>query len=341
MASFSGTVINSYVQTLVDVACKQGFPRTEILRPLEKEKAFLDHPGKRLSMNLMTRLWQHTAKITSDPDLGLHVGEAIRPGAFHILAPVVMNCRTLNETIEMMVSYQSLVSEGGTLKSQTTEQGIKLIYTPGTYSLPMTRFQIECIFTGIITFANWLLNHRLSLIEVCFTHLITHKPDEYQRLFNCPVYFSHAENSISISFDNLSLKIPHADPELRKHHQEIADRFLTNRQQKDQTIHELVELMKSRPDSGQISLTQAAGFLNLTPRTLQRRLQKADTSFQEIQNSIRMNQAHDLLLSTDLAVSDISEHLGYLNSSSFHRRFKSWYGIPPHEYRQSILGSPQ
>ena len=338
MTGFLGTVINSYVQTLIDTACARGADRNEMLRPLQGETSILDQPGKRLSMNLMTRLWQHIAEVTADPDLGLHVGEAIRPGSFHILAPVIMNCETLYDTIEMVVRYQSLVSEGGVIDCIKAEAGMKLTYTPGSFPIPMTRFQIECIFSGIVTFTRWLLNNDISPCEVNFVHTVPHGHDEYKRIFRCPVVFGHNENAMVIASTFLNLKIPHADPDLRRHHQEMADRFMVHQTNEHKIIIELEELLHSWQDSGRLSLAKAAEALKLSPRTLQRRLQKAASSFHEVQNNVLMSKAHDLLLSTDLPVSRIAEDLGYLNNSSFHRRFKNWYGMTPHTYRQKALG---
>ncbi len=336
MAGFSGTVINTYVQTLIDAACAQGADRDKMLRPLKAEDAMPDQPGERLAMDLMTRLWQRTAMLTDDKDIGLHVGEAIRPGSFHILAPILMNCDTLFETIEAMLKYQSLVSEGGTLNKVITNRGLKLTYTPGAFKIPMTRFQVECIFSSIVTFARWLINSDLSLVAINFTHTISHSKTEYLRIFKCPVAFSQPENSLDFTHENLDLKIPHADPSLRKHHQNIADQLMAHRIQEHKTTQELIDWIMMRKDGGRLSLSQAADHLKLSPRTLQRRCRKANTSFHEIQNSVLMNRAHDLLLTSDKSINMIAEDLGYLNTSSFHRRFRKWYGMPPSEYRRRM-----
>lgn len=336
MTGFSGTVINTYVQTLVDTVCAMGADRDAVLQPLIKENVMLDKPGERLPINLMTRLWQRTAELTGDPDLGLHVGETIRPGTFHILAPVIMNCRTLEETIDVMITFQSLVSEGGILKSNKTSRGIELIYTPGPFAVPMTRFQVECIFSGIATFARWLLNRDLPLTEVRFRHRIEHSETEYHRIFRCPVMFSQPENVILFSEENLSLPIPYADPDLRKHHQKVAERLMASLTFENKVVQDLTDCLLMLPHSGRVSLDQAADYMKMSPRTLQRKLKNANTSFHDVQTSVLMSMAHELLLRTDKTVSIISEELGYLNTSSFHRRFRRWYSMTPHEYRSRV-----
>jgi len=334
MSVFSATVINSYVQTLVEAARARGADPEEMLAPLRAEHAVLDQPGQRLPINLMTRLWQQTAEMTGDLDLGLHVGEAMRPGSFHILAPVLMNCATLGDTVEAMLAYQGLVSEGGLLAGDETAQGVTIRYTPGAHTLPMTRFQVECIFACIVTFGRWLSTRDLTPMAVTFTHTVEHPLDEYRRVFRCPASFAMPENTMVLSGKDLRLRIPHADPELLRCHLEIADRFMVLRSEEHQIILELTDLLRTGQPGNRLTLEGAAKHFRLSPRTLQRRLQEADTSFHAIRTGVLMNRAHDLLLATDLPVSRIAEELGYLNTSSFHRRFRDWFGMTPYLYRR-------
>jgi AraC-like DNA-binding protein len=244
-----------------------------------------------------------------------------------------MNCSTLTEAMQIMVDYQSLISEGGRLSVERGHNDVRIIYRPGVFQVPMTRFQVECIFSGIVTFVRWLLHQNFSPIDVSFTHALNHSISEYERVFNCPVAFGRSDNSIRLSMGILEEKIPYADPELKMHHLEIADKFMNFRQADHKIVTELTGWLKSLDVNEKVSLDATASFLNISPRTLQRKLKNLQTSYNEIFNSVIMGKAHDLLLSTDLSMPAVSEKLGYLNASSFHRRFKDWFGITPHEYR--------
>ena len=50
-------------------------------------------------------------------------------------------------------------------------------------------------------------------------------------------------------------------------------------------------------------------------------------------NGIRIEKARDMLLHTNLKVSDISEKVGYVNTNYFYRIFKKITGVSPAEYR--------
>jgi len=73
--------------------------------------------------------------------------------------------------------------------------------------------------------------------------------------------------------------------------------------------------------------------LNLTARTLQRKLVSEGTSYQELLNQIRLERATDMLNNTQLAIQDIAFNLGFTDGRSFHRSFKSWTGQTPGDFR--------
>jgi len=74
--------------------------------------------------------------------------------------------------------------------------------------------------------------------------------------------------------------------------------------------------------------------LGLTERTLQRRLQQFDCSYQQILDEVRLDQAKELLTQTELSIQDIAAKLGFSEPRSFHRSFKNWLGITPGDFRE-------
>ena len=52
----------------------------------------------------------------------------------------------------------------------------------------------------------------------------------------------------------------------------------------------------------------------------------------------RIKEAQNLLLSTDLTITEIAFHCGYNNSNYFQSVFNSIVGMPPGKYRKSWKG---
>lgn len=60
------------------------------------------------------------------------------------------------------------------------------------------------------------------------------------------------------------------------------------------------------------------------------------TNISEYLSHIRMEHAKELLIAGQYSVKEVSNMVGYLNTSSFIRKFKSIYGITPLQYAESI-----
>ena len=96
----------------------------------------------------------------------------------------------------------------------------------------------------------------------------------------------------------------------------------------------VVEAMKTNVERG-VAMSDVAATLNLSARTLQRRLEQNGTTFRQLRDQARFELATDMLAETNVAVSEISRRLGYDEASSFTVAFKRWSGRPPSHYRAS------
>ena len=61
-------------------------------------------------------------------------------------------------------------------------------------------------------------------------------------------------------------------------------------------------------------------------------------NFSDYVRALRLEKARALLLTTDMAIDDISLAVGYANTSSFRRKFKQTTGMTPASHKND--GSP-
>ena len=90
----------------------------------------------------------------------------------------------------------------------------------------------------------------------------------------------------------------------------------------------------SLPDLPELHETAAA--LQMSPRTLNRRLEDEGSSFRAIKDALRRDIALARLTKTSQAVSAIAGELGYSDPSAFFRAFVGWTGISPSAYRRRL-----
>lgn len=83
------------------------------------------------------------------------------------------------------------------------------------------------------------------------------------------------------------------------------------------------------------SMEAVARHLLLSPRTLQRRLTEARTSYQSILDAVRQDTACKLLRHTQMESGEIAFYLGFEEVNSFQRAFHKWQGMTPTQWRAS------
>lgn len=83
-----------------------------------------------------------------------------------------------------------------------------------------------------------------------------------------------------------------------------------------------------------VTLNSLAEQFHFTPAYCSR-LIKNDTgqNFKDLLKDIRLKKAENMLITTNMKIAGISEHLGYENKESFIRLFKQNYGMSPGAYR--------
>ena len=91
-------------------------------------------------------------------------------------------------------------------------------------------------------------------------------------------------------------------------------------------------IAQNLPD-GEVSVDAVASDLNVSRRTLQRRLADRGTQCSQTLQEVRLHLAERYLNDKRLSMAEIAFLLGYADQGSFSSAFKSWYGVSPTEFR--------
>lgn len=147
--------------------------------------------------------------------------------------------------------------------------------------------------------------------------------------------FACAENRISFSRHLLDLPLPRANPHSAQLCEQQCQALLAKRQVRSGLAGQIRDRLLSTP--GRLAdMEVIASELNISSRTLRRRLEEQGSSFRQLQEEVRQALAEELLAIASLSQEDIAERLGYSEVSNFLHAFKRWKGLTPGQYRQTL-----
>jgi AraC-like DNA-binding protein len=97
------------------------------------------------------------------------------------------------------------------------------------------------------------------------------------------------------------------------------------------SVTQVLRTYLNEPD---LSLGLLAELFNTSPRTLQRKLADAGTSYSKVLEQARIQTALSMLKKPGCTVTEVSCYLGYSDPTNFARTFRRATGVSPREYHQ-------
>jgi AraC-like DNA-binding protein len=165
--------------------------------------------------------------------------------------------------------------------------------------------------------------------------------DAYERFFGCPVRFGVEENAFVLSAKDADRPLPSANRQLAA----VFDRMLTEelaRLDRSDVVSRARAAVLEHLSSGEGTAEDTAKQLHMSPRTLQRKLAEAKTTYLQLVDDTRKDLALRYIEDPRRSVTDITFSLGFSQPSAFTRAFKRWTGLTPSDYRtRSAAAGPE
>jgi AraC-like DNA-binding protein len=81
-----------------------------------------------------------------------------------------------------------------------------------------------------------------------------------------------------------------------------------------------------------------AQSLNVSARTLRRKLRDENSSFRQVVDELRRDMAVRYLRDTNLTVEEIADSLGFSDAANFRQAFRRWTKTTPREFKDTSAG---
>ncbi len=251
-----------------------------------------------------------------------------------------MSCASLEQAIGVMLRYQRLVSESGTLAAHPQANGdVMLVHTEQTLKVRILPQQVEALLAGMVRQALWLAGRPFVPLSVSFRHAALGDVQRYVQSFGITPQFGADANAITYAKADLQAPLPQADADLCRMHCEVADRQLAALPQVGYASSFAVQWLANRGDAV-TGIEDLAAALGLGVRSLQRALKDEGTSWANLVDGMRRD-ALAALLQQGLSLEAAAQRLGYHDASSVSRAAKRWFGKTPGQWRSELPATGQ
>ncbi|PCE25330.1 hypothetical protein BWP39_12450 [Paraburkholderia acidicola] len=289
--------------------------------------------GMQISQRQAWSLIRRSLRLTGRPDLGLEVGRRQNLSHFGMVGFAMMAEPDLHHALTLAMRHYLQPGPLVGLDYEVDDVfGIVSIITP-IKDASVQPFLVEEMVSSALALLRILLGPTFSFHAVDVAYKAPSHAARYQEVLDCPVHFACKRNRILINLHWFSVPLPGHSPIMAAQLKEVLEQQARDRDPVLGTAA-AVENLLSRTGDATITIGQAAEALDLSVRTLARRLTDANTSFRELRDRVCAKVAHELLHDEGLTVSATAERLGFSDARSFRRAFIRWFGESPAVLRQ-------
>lgn len=305
----------------------------ELFSGLGIDESDLSDPAARLPFATFVRLVDRARKLSSEPGLGFLLGLQMRISVHGNLGMAAMTASTVREALEVAVRFAPTRTNVIALRLHEEGETAALLIEERWPLEGVADVVLCALVVGIWQIGNALTGESLTG-DAEFTFA---EPSYFPRFIGFApggVRFSQPANRIVFDRRVLDLPVVLADPVAQKVARKQCEQALDALGQEGQFVSRVRDAVRDE-DGAFRSVAEVAKVMRVSERTLKRRLAAFGTSYSEILDEHRRDEALLLLASPDVSVDEVALRLGYSDAANFTRAFRRWTGMSPRAHRRA------
>jgi AraC-like DNA-binding protein len=327
-----------YVRVLFDYMAQKGFKPEQICAPPRFNELRAADSNARCPLNEWHDLMGAAEVLMGDPHVALTMSEHVKPWHAGLVGFMVMTSGTLREAGKVLAQYHHFLND-----LESVEGGVQgdqfILGAPQLTSLNSSRISLVTLGTWA-WHARWLTGRHDLVFDADFAFPKPGRLEMFEHVFRGSLRFNQPRSALAGALHYLDLCVIQQESSINRILIQQAE------QQKDRLaesagsfLAKLERLLGKHLGHSEVSLSALAAEMQISPRTLQNRLEETGLSFRAVVERVRKNQAIHYLNDSRLSLMQIALMLGFANQTSFHHAFKRWTGQSPGEFRRITSGS--
>lgn len=313
---------------------KYGLDPAPVLAQVQITPTMLNAPCAPISTKQFQAFMELSMRAMDDEGLACF-SRPLWWGSYSLLARASVTAPNLRVALKRWCRNHNLLTRDITLRV-TESAGIVTVSVHEHAPLNSQReFCLLSILRNLLGYSSWLIDSRISCMDVAFPFPRPAYHSVYASMFSGPVRFGSAQASVSLDATYLELAVRRDEAAMREM---LADALplLIDEYRRDRLLIQRLHGILLTNLHEMRNAQDMARALNMSVRSLYRQLKEEGTSLQALKDDVRKEQALQLLHRSAMPLKKIAVTLGFSNDKSFARAFRRWFGVMPSQYRREL-----
>jgi AraC-like DNA-binding protein len=324
------------IAVIVDLLADEGIPAEEALADVSLSREQLDSPATKVSAAQVLQSYRNAIKLSRNAQLAYRAGLKSCVSTYGIYGFSILSSPDFRETMAFAMAYHQLATPMMDIDFREDGRAAVWIVTPAPHlelDDVLYKFVVELQMAVHLSLHRNIMGPTFKPTLVDYALERPHGDERGTAFFGCPVLYGKSENRFAFDAAWLDRRPDFANKLAHAELRQLCNGLLKELELSAGIAGEIRELILSNL-SRPLSFEQVAKCLNMSGRSLRRKLQEKGTCFRSLADELRGQVAIKYVRETDLSVEDIAFALGFSDASSFRHAFRRWTNAAPHDYRK-------
>jgi AraC-like DNA-binding protein len=293
-----------------------------------------NEPGARFDEAKLDHLWVIASELTGDPCIGLRAGAFVSPASLHALGFAWLASDTLADGLTRLVRYFRLLSEAIELELTVSGDECRLAVSRVLFRARCHEQAQDALWSAVLNLCRISTSDDFAPTALFLERDAPPCAGDFFALFRAPIEFGAPRDMMVFRREQVEAPLPTANRVLAHANDRVVAEYLAlldDRRFADQIRLRLVEMLPN----GTVDAGHLARAMNLSLRTLQRRLADEGTSFTALLDEARQELALRWIGEEAMSVKEATYLLGFSEPANFTRAFRRWTGVSPTAFRRT------
>ncbi len=326
----------NYVSAIGEALEELGENKASIFAELGLDISELEKPEATIPCSLYKKLIEKGIAVNHGPvPFSFLVAKHIKVTSHGILGLALMSAGDFRELLELS-KFFTLLMPGVEFNYSIRNKYIVCEFNPIEELGIDASIAIVEIYVLICLKVSPYLAAPISDRRICFSHNPAYDASLYNEYFGCQVEFNCTNNRVFFPEHYIKIPLNSSDPSTLNLSKQYLEQSLKQLSKKNHWSEKVASYWQECAKKSKFLIQdELAADLNMTVRTLARKLNTENTNYQEVISNVRKNMSVYYLVETDMRIYEIALATGFKDTSTFNRAFKAWFKCTPSTYRNS------